>query len=79
MIDFKRYLPPITGIEIIARRFSIRDLDYLHSNFGGKNWRKLKGNAHVELHDGSVRYAEIHWCECHGIGKRVVKVKRWLD
>ena len=79
MIDFKRNLPPITEIEIIARRFSIRDLDYLRNNFGGKNWRKLKGNAYVELNDGSIRFAEIHWYECHGIGKRVVKVKRWLD
>lgn len=79
MIDFKRYLPPITDIEIIARRFSIRDLEFLRLNYGGRNWRKLKGNAHVELHDGSVRHAEIHWYECHGIGKRVVKVKRWLD
>lgn len=79
MIDFKRYLPPITDIEIIARRFSIRDLDYLRQHFGGKNWRKLKGNAFVELHDNSIRFAELHWCECHGIGKRNVKIKRRLD
>ena len=79
MIDFKRYLPPITDIEIIARRFSIRDLEFLRLNYGGRNWRKLKGNAYVELNDGSIRFAEIHWYECHGIGKRVVKVKRWLD
>lgn len=79
MIDFKRYLPPITNVEIIARRFSIRDLEYLRHHFGGRNWRKLKGNAYIELHDGSIRFAEIHWYECHGIGKRNVKIKRWLD
>ena len=79
MIDFKRYLLPITSIEIIARRFSIRDLEYLRRHFGGKNWRKLKGNAFVELHDGAIRFAELHWYECHGIGKRSVKIKRWLD
>lgn len=79
MIDFKRYLPPITDIEIIARRFSIRDLDYLRQHFGGKNWRKLKGNAFVELHDNSIRFAELHWYECRGIGKRNVKIKRRLD
>ncbi len=79
MIDFKRYLLPITDIEIIARRFSIRDLDYLRQKYGGRNWRKLKGNAYVELHDGSIRFAELHWYECHGIGKRGEKIKRWLD
>ncbi|MCY7377006.1 MAG: hypothetical protein LH472_13690 [Pyrinomonadaceae bacterium] len=55
MIDFKRYLPPISDIEIIARRFSIRDLEFLRRQFGGRNWRKLKGRARVELHDGSIR------------------------
>jgi len=79
MIDFKRYLPPIADVEIIARRFSIRDLEFLRRRYGGKNWRKLKGKADVELHDGSIRRAEIHWYECHGIGKRDVKIKRWLD
>lgn len=79
MIDFKRYLPPITDVEIIARRFSIRDLEYLRRNYGGKNWRKLKGNAYVELHDGAIRFAELHWYECHGIGRRNIKIKRWLD
>ncbi len=47
MIYFKRYFPPITDIEIIARRFSIRDLERLRSDYGGRNWRKLKGNAKV--------------------------------
>ncbi len=79
MIDFKRYLPPITDVEIIARRFSIRDIEILRSKYGGRNWRKLKGAADVELHDGSIRRAELHWYECHGIGKRDLKIKRWLD
>ncbi len=79
MIDFKRYLPPITDVEIVARRFSIRDLELLRRRYGGRNWRKLKGKASVELHDGSIRRAELHWYECHGIGKRDIKIKRWLD
>jgi len=79
MIDFKRYLLPITEVEIIARRFSIRDLSRLRRDYGGQNWRKLKGKAYVELKDGSVRYAELHWYESHGVGKREVKVKRLLD
>ena len=61
MIYFKRYFPPITDIEIIARRFSIRDLERLRNDYGGRNWLKLKGNAKVELMDGSIRHAELHW------------------
>jgi hypothetical protein len=79
MIYFKRYFPPIENVEIIARRFSIRDLERLRRDYGGRNWRKLKGEADVELADGSVRLAELHWYECHGIGKREVKIKQLLD
>lgn len=79
MIYFKRYFPPISRIEVIARRFSIRDLVRLRRDYGGDNWRKLKGEARVELLDGSVRTAELHWYECHGIGKREMKIKRLLD
>ncbi|MET0751879.1 MAG: hypothetical protein ABWZ66_00785 [Pyrinomonadaceae bacterium] len=79
MIDFKRYFPPITDIEVIARRFSIRDLERLRRDYGGRDWRKLKGRALVELKDGSTKYAELHWYECHSIGKREIKIKRLLD
>jgi len=37
--------------------------------------RKLKGVVYVRLIDGSVRLAEIHWYEAHGIGKREFKLK----
>lgn len=79
MIDFKRYFPPITNIELIARRFSIQDLNRLRRDYGGRDWRKLKGNAAVELKDGSIRQAELHWYECHGIGKREIKIKFLTD
>lgn len=79
MIDIRRILPPITDIEIIAKRSSIRDLERLKRDYGGKNWRKLKGKAKVELLDGSIRFAEIHWYQCHGIGKREIKIKFFLD
>jgi len=79
MIYFKRYFPPIEDIEIIARRFSIRDLARLRRDYGEGNWRKLKGAAFVELKDGSIRLAELHWYEAHGIGKREIKAKRFLD
>ncbi len=79
MIYFRQYFRPIENIEIIARRFSIRDLNRLRRDYGGTDWRKLKGEARVELLDGSVRFAEVHWYECHGIGKRELKIKRLLD
>lgn len=78
MIYFKRYFRPIENIETIARRFSIRDLDRLRRDYGGTGWRKLKGEARVELFDGSIRTAKLHWYECHGIGKREIKIKRLL-
>ena len=79
MIYFKRYFTPIEKVEIIARRFSIRDLERLRRDYGGRDWRKLKGEARVELADGSIRMAELHWYECHGIGKREIKIKQLLD
>jgi hypothetical protein len=79
MIYFRRFFPPIANIETIARRFSIRDLERLRREHGGGDWRKLKGMAGVELLDGSIRLAELHWYECHGIGKREIKIKRLLD
>lgn len=79
MIAFKKYIKPIENIEIIAKHFGIKELNNLREKFGGENWRKLKGNAFVELTDGQIRYAELHWYECHGVGKRKMKIKRLLD
>jgi hypothetical protein len=33
----------------------------------------------VELPDGSVALAELHWYEAHGIGRKDMKVKRLLE
>lgn len=79
MIKFRRIASPIENIELIARRFSIDELNLLREKFGGANWRKLKGEAFVELYNGETRFAELHWYECHGIGKRKMKVKKLLD
>ena len=79
MIYFKRYFRPIENIEVIARRFSIRDLERLRREHGGREWRKLKGTARVELIDGTIRLAELHWYECHSVGKREMKIKLLLD
>ena len=39
----------------------------------------LKGIATVRLPNGAQREVELHWYEAHGIGKRDLKIKRYLD
>ena len=69
----------ITNIEIIAVGNKIRILPLLRKRYGAGRWRKLKGVASVRLFDGSIRVAELHWFEAHGIGKRKMRIKRFLD
>lgn len=68
----------IRGIETIATGHGINNLNRLNKIYGKANWRKLKGICHVELDDGAVFEAEIHWYEGHGVGKKEVKIKRYL-
>ena len=69
----------VTGIETIAVGTKIRDIKRLRKQYGKGRWRKLKGIAKVRLTSGRVRLAELHWYEAHGIGKREMKRKRYLD
>jgi len=69
----------ISNIEIIAVGRKIRILPFLREEFGRGRWRKLKGLAQVRLENGDVRTAELHWFEAHGIGKKFLRVKRYLD
>lgn len=39
----------------------------------------MKGIARVRLSSGKIRLAEIHWYEAHGIGKKEMKRKRYLE
>jgi hypothetical protein len=72
-------LTEIVAIETIAAGNSIRDLRRLVESYGDGRWRKLKGVATVRLHgSGRVVRAEIHWYEAHGIGKRDLKIKRYV-
>ena len=76
--DFK-VVGSITEIETIAIGNRIRELLSLQTRFGRGRWRKLKGVATVSLSDGTIRLAELHWYEAHGIGRVRMKVKRYLD
>jgi len=69
----------ITDIETIAVDSSIRILPLLRKQYGPGRWRKLKGLATVQLSDGTMRLAEVHWFEAHGIGKKMMRIKRFLD
>jgi len=70
---------PILDEEIIAVRGAVRTLARLRKAYGIGRWRKLKGKALIELPDGSVVLAELHWYEAHGIGRRDMKIKRLLE
>jgi hypothetical protein len=69
----------IRDVETIAIGHAIRDLAELQKRFGRGSWRKLKGSATVRLDDGTIAEAEVHWYEAHGIGKRWMKIKRYVD
>jgi hypothetical protein len=69
----------ITRIETIAISHSIRELARLREQYGVGRWRKLKGIATVRLANSLMRQAEVHWYEAHGIGKKKMKIKRFLD
>jgi len=69
----------IESIETIAVGGKIRDIMRLRKQHGSAKWRKLKGIAKVRLSSGSVRDAEIHWYEAHGIGRKKFKIKKLLD
>ena len=69
----------ITVLETIAAGAGIRDIRRLRKNYGKGRWRKMKGIARVKLATGRVRLAELHWYEAHGIGKKEIKRKSYLD
>jgi hypothetical protein len=72
-------LDEIADVEIIAVDSSIREIARLRKVYGPGRWRKLKGVATVKLVGGFITKAELHWYECHGIGKKEFKIKRYLD
>jgi hypothetical protein len=59
-VDFE-IISDITNIEIIATATGIRNRERLQKQYGKGKWRKLKGIAQVELPNGIVRLAEVHW------------------
>ncbi len=64
--------------EVIARGRAIRTFAELNRKFGRGRWRKMKGVATVRMKNGSIQEVELHWYEAHGIGKKSIKIKRYL-
>ncbi len=69
----------IKEIVTIAKGAGIREIDRLRKTYGPGNWRKMKGIVRIRLSSGRIRLAELHWYEAHGIGKKEMKRKKYLD
>jgi hypothetical protein len=78
LMDFE-IIGAVTHAETFAVGSSIREIARLRKRFGPGRWRKRKGIARVRLSDGSIRLAEIHWYEAHGIGRIQFKIKQYID
>ena len=76
---FFEIITAISEIQPIAVGSGIREIRRLRKQFGRGRWRKLKGIAQVKLPSGRIRRVELHWYEAHGIGKKKIKIKRYLD
>jgi hypothetical protein len=76
---FFQVVGEITNIQAIAAGRRIRQLVRLKRLYGPGRWRKMMGEAMVRLSHGQLRRAELHWYEAHGVGKRNMKIKKFLD
>lgn len=69
----------IEQIEPIAVGTNTREIKRLRKAYGHGRGRKLKGIATVRLEDGTICRVELHWYEAHGIGRKKLKIKEYLD
>jgi hypothetical protein len=67
---FFKILEEVSQVEIIATGRAIRELRRLRKRYRGRRWRKLKVMAKIELTDGTICLAELHWYEAHGVGPK---------
>ena len=72
-------LGDISDVRPIAVQASIRDIARLRRLYGPGRWRKMKGRAMVRLISGRIRQVELHWYEAHGVGRKELKIKLYLD
>jgi len=77
-VDFE-LVGEISDVEPIAVGRGVRDKRRLDRLYGEGRWRKMKGVGWIRLPDGWVVLAELHWYEAHGIGRKELKAKRYLE
>jgi hypothetical protein len=77
-VKFQR-IGDIEAIETIAAGIGVRVRSSLRRLYGKGRWRKLKGIATVRLANGNLRRVELDWYEVHGIGRRDLKIKTYVD
>jgi hypothetical protein len=73
-----RILSEVAQVETIATGSGIREIARLRKRYGRGRWRKRKGIAEIELPNGEIVSAGLHWYEATGIGSREFKIKRLL-
>lgn len=66
----------IRDIETISAGRGVYIRRFLQRTYGKGRWPKMKGIASVQLADGTIHEAEIHWFEAHGIGRKDFKIKK---
>lgn len=62
----------------IAVGGAIHERKRLVKSYGKGRWKKRKGIARIRLPDGTMKLAELHWYEAHGLGQFEFKIKRYL-
>jgi hypothetical protein len=78
-VKVREVIGKLHDVETIAVGSSIRELPRLRKMYGSGRWRKRNGFEKVVTESGSIRSAEVHSYEAHGIGKKEVRVKRYMD
>ena len=69
----------IKDIVAIAIGGTIHNIMRIRRQYGPGRWRKLKRIAEIRLFNGNIRMAELHWYEAYGIGRKKIKIKKFLD
>ncbi|MEX0687309.1 MAG: hypothetical protein WD072_01410, partial [Pirellulales bacterium] len=77
-MDFE-IVSEVVNVETIAINLSIRERIDLSARSGGRRWRKRKSEAVIRGWNVILRRVELHWYEAHGVGKRKIKIKRFVE
>jgi len=68
-------LGEIKEIEMIASGKGVKIRRHLECTYGKGHWRKMKGIATVQLENGMIVEAEIHWFEAMVLVGKILKSK----